>query len=168
MLRGLTGGFAKATAANLESFKTSRDLGDVADAAWGLAQWYVATGDYGRALDHLTMRALAQPRAGRRPAHLALEVEALLRLGRVEDAEKVIEDGIAARGAIPQLCFSAANAAALKSGLTQSERNRLRIDWLSKPFVEAGFAALELRGRDAPARFRQCQGGGDRPTSSIG
>ena len=99
------------------------------------------------------MRALAQPRAGRRPAHLALEVEALLRLGRVEDAEKAIEDGIAARGAIPQLCFIAANAAALKSGLTQSERNRLRIDWLSKPFVEAGFAALELRDTTRPLAF---------------
>lgn len=153
MLRGLTAGFAEATAANLEPFKLSGDLAEVADAAWGLAQWHVSTGDYGAALDHLTMRRLAQPRAARRPAHLALEVEALLRLGRVEDAERVISNSVAGLGATPQLCFSAANAAALKSGLTQRERDRLRIDWLGKPFAQAGFAMLELRDATRPLAF---------------
>ena len=153
MLRGLAGGFTKAAAANLESFKVSHDLDEVADAAWGLAQWNFVTGDYSRALDNLTMRRLAQPRAGRRPAHRALEVEALIALGRMGDAERIIQDAIAAMGAIPQLCFSAANAAALKSGLSERERDRLRIDWLSKPFVQADFAALELKNTMRPLAF---------------
>ena len=153
MRRGLFAGFGKATAVKLEALKLSPDPACRADAAWGLALWYRSLGDYGRVLDNLAMQRLTQPSAQFDPVHLVFEIEALLELGREIEAEAVIKNGIARLGTIPQLCLSAANAAALKSGLSQSERNRLRLDWLNKPLVAAGFAKLEMKDKRRPLAF---------------
>ena len=60
--RAMQAGFGKVWAEKLEELKSTLASADLADAAWSLACWYRLNGDYERALDHLLMRRLADPR----------------------------------------------------------------------------------------------------------
>lgn len=151
--RAIFAGFGTAVADHLEHHKISRNPTLAADAAWGLALWHGGVGDYGKALDHLIMRRLVDPRSGRQLSHLILEIEALLRLGRVEDAETVLRAADAGGRSSPQLGFLAANATALRTDLSQSERDQRRLDWLNKPLLATGLAALERKDRARPLAF---------------
>jgi hypothetical protein len=146
-------GFRRATADRLERYKVSRDSQLVADAAWGLALWHGSVGDYSKALDHLTLRRLADPRSGSQLSHHILEIEALLRLGRGDDAEAVLRVAGSRRGTSHQLCFLAANATTLRTDLAQSERDRLRLDWLNKPLISSGLSPLNIKDSARPLAF---------------
>jgi len=149
----ISAGFGKATAERLERYMVSRNPLHVADASWGLALWYGSVGDYSKVLDHLTMQRLADPRSGRQLAHHILEIDALLKLGRVDDAEVVLRVADPRRETSPQLCFLAANATALRTDLPQSEKDRLRLDWLNKPLIATGLSPLEIKDSARPLAF---------------
>lgn len=151
--KGINAGFGKATAELLERYKVNRNPALVADAAWGLALWHSSVGEYGKALDHLTIRRLAEPRSRPDSLDYVLEIDALLKLGRVDDAERVLQSGIGSVGAIVPLCCLAANATALRTDVSQSEKDRLRLDWLNKPFMSSGLSALEIRDGTRPLAF---------------
>jgi hypothetical protein len=133
--------------------KVSRKPALAADAAWGLVLWHGSVGDYSKVLDHLTMRRLADPRSSGQLLHHVLEIEALLKLGRVDDAETILRVAGARRGSSPQLCFLAANATALWTDLPQSEKDRLRLDWLNKPLIATGLSPLEIKDSARPLAF---------------
>jgi hypothetical protein len=138
-------GFGVAAAKKLELLKVHLTKTEIRHAARALAAWYASVGEYDRALDHLKMRRLAYRHAGAEREQLVLEVEVLLKLGRVKDALEIIDDGLANLGEIPELCYAAANAAALNAELSDLTRDHLRLRWLSKPFVSAGLSSIRLK-----------------------
>ncbi len=143
-------GFGKAAAKRLELLKVNRRSQRVGDAAWALAIWYSSIGDHERALDHLVMRRLALKRDRPSAEHLALQVRALLSLGRLEDAEKTVTDSIARRGEIPELCLCAANVFAANPRLSPEEKDQLRLAWLNKPLLAKGLAPIEMKDPSKP------------------
>ena len=153
MQRGLFAGFGQALPSELERLKLSPNPACRAGAAWGLALWYRSLGDIAGARSPHYAGPGTEPSSNSIRSISSFKIEALLELGREIEADAVIKNGIARLGKIPQLCLSAANAAALKSGLSQSERNRLRLDWLNKPLVEAVFARLEMKDKSRPLAF---------------
>ena len=148
--RAMQAGFGKVSAEKLEELKFSLSAADLSDATWALAYWYRLNDDYQRALDQLLLRRMADPHVLRDSRHAVVAVDVLLKLDRVEAARATVKDAIKRLGEVPELCFSASNVAAAGSGQTQSEVDQLRLDWLNKPFVGAGFAPIELKDPSAP------------------
>jgi hypothetical protein len=163
LAQSMVSGFSTAAAKKLEAIIVKgQPAEDVAMAALALGQWHRSHERHDRALDYLVRRRLATPRVRFDKAQLVLEADTLLNLGREREASAVIESGIAERGEIPELCFCTANAIALRPDLPQSQASRLRLEWISKPLVAAGFAPIEIRtwrGRlpstTSPLRRRQ-------------
>jgi len=143
--KAMISGFGSAAAEKLELLKVNRRSDRVGDAAWALALWYGSIADYRRALDHLIMRRLALKRDRPSPAHLSLQVKALMNLGRLKDAEKTVADSIVRRGESIELCLCAANVFAANPLLLASEGDRVRLEWLNKPLTSKGLAPIALK-----------------------
>ncbi len=122
--------------------KSTLAPGDLAEVAWSLAYWYHVQGDYRGALDQLLLRRTATPHVlSIRQA--VVEVDLLLKLGRMDAARSLLRNARARLGNAAELCFSAANAAAAAPGpRSRVEQNQLR--WLNKTFTRNGFAPIEL------------------------
>ena len=74
----------------------------------------------------------------------------LLELGRVEEAKKAAVKAIEREGCTPELCFCAANVVHQSYGRLRSERDRLRLLWINRPFVASGLASIELKDESKP------------------
>ena len=145
--QAVRGGFAKPATDALEAIKVDprQPTGEVAGAAWVLARQYATEGDLKRALENLTLRRLIWPNAEKEIRHVVLEIDANLRLGRVDEAEAIITQAIRRFGPLAPLCLCAANAVAADESLDQREKDDLRLQWLNRPFLAAGLAPLELK-----------------------
>jgi glycosyltransferase involved in cell wall biosynthesis len=141
--RAMQAGFGNASAKRLEELKPGLQADEMAHAAWALSYWDRVNGDYERALDHLLMRRLVYPWARRETPHIVVEIEVLLKLGRVDAASRIIEDAIKDVGESTELCFCAANV--LGSRLEQTQADQLRLGWLNKPLEAAGLGPIQLK-----------------------
>jgi glycosyltransferase involved in cell wall biosynthesis len=152
LCRAMISGFGAATAERLSAIALDRRRPpeEVAEAARALARWHRSKGEHERALHYLIMWRSAVPKARFEKAQFVLEIDTLLELGRALDADKVISDGIKQWGEIPALCFCAANAMALREDVQERERDRVRLEWISKPLVAAGFARIEIKDPSRP------------------
>ena len=145
LVRATWAGFGSAGASELEAIiaDETRPAREIAEATWALSHWYASTGQHECALNKL--RRLTGPIAQDDCRKLFLEAETLLRLTRVVEAKALIDEAISRLGEVPELCLAAANALAYDPNLPQWERDRLRLEWLNKPFLSAGLMPLRLK-----------------------
>jgi glycosyltransferase involved in cell wall biosynthesis len=150
--RAMISGFGAAAAKKLEDIMLDRrqPANETAKAALALALWHRSKEEHGPALNHLIMRRLAARNIGFDKRQLVLEIDTLLKLGKEIKARAILEDGIAKLGEVPELCYCAANAVKLRTDLPQSERDRLRLQWINKPLLAAGFAPVRIKDASRP------------------
>jgi len=143
-------GFGAVAVRKLVKLTTDRPKAEIADAAWALALWYRSAGDHRCALKYLAMQHSVTPRVRYDPFHLAILIEVLIGLGKHREAERAVHEAAEEIGEIAEICFCAANVAAVNPQLSPSERNCLRLNWLNKPLVSAGLAPLVLKNPTEP------------------
>jgi glycosyltransferase involved in cell wall biosynthesis len=143
---GLRAGFSDAVSLLREVQDEAGQLPDnIRDAAWALACWYYSQDDYELTLQQLTKLKNLKLKEGGERQKVMLEVEALRRFGKAADAKAIIKRYLAEWGENSELCFSAANLATEDDGLTTCESNRLRLSWLNKPLLRAGYHPIAAK-----------------------
>ena len=126
----------------LEQLKFNLPSSDLADAAWAIAYWNRLNGDYRRALDHLLIRRLADPHVLWDRRHIVLEVDALLKLGRVDSAAPRLNMRSSGWARSPSFAFVQRMSPPPARAEPHSRRTN-SLSSLNKPFVAASLAPIE-------------------------
>jgi tetratricopeptide (TPR) repeat protein len=144
----LWGGYSTHALQDLHSIVTSRRMlaGLRADAAWVLARWHTARGEYALGLHYaLLMRALDKKRGGEK-GQVLLEVDCLNRLGRADEARRCLEEALRKlKGEPADYCLAYANVLHA-AGASDAER----LEWINRIFARQGFAELALLDEQSP------------------
>jgi glycosyltransferase involved in cell wall biosynthesis len=139
--------FAQHAVTELERLRAEAalTLEQVGAGAWALAGYYISSGQGKQALQSLELARSVPTKEVPEELSLLLEIEALLLLGRAEEANAAVRCGLKTYGETPHLCFAAANTITSEASITRVERDRLRLEWINKCFLRNGFPPLELR-----------------------
>ena len=152
--RLLWAGFATYAVEELKALKRSEaDPAGRAAAAWALARWHAAVGNYLPALNELKQvkGLIGEQDWGR--DHRLLEISLLVDLGRAREANKALKEAFGALGELPEFCLLAGKAIGVAAGDGRIAIDRRRLAWINKPFVAGGLAPLELANPQFPLTF---------------
>lgn len=143
----LWGGFSKIALSELEAWyhKSTTEVEEHRYSSWALARWYASKQDWSAAA------ALLENLAFSLPNHLGLlllQIEVLLRLGHVAEAQAILDTTLEARGPLPDLCLAAANICRFTEDRLGGDANRL--DWLNRMFAAAGLARISKVDPEQP------------------
>jgi len=138
----LWGGFSHRALLDLESLKgnPATPAEDVSGAARVLCGWYASTNDAVRAHENALLARIAEPRFAKNELLILIETDALLALGHVTLARKILTKALR-RHPSGVLALAMANTYATpKASRPTDDEARLR--WMNDPLLAAGLAPL--------------------------
>ena len=143
----LWGGVAPQALADLEALKTAPAARKTerTEAAWALARWHAAQGDFAQAYENVVLMRTTDP--GKRGVLrcVLLEAECLTRLGRGEEARTRLQE-VLRKHPGADLYLAMANSF-LDGGA--DPQNEARLSWINRCYLESGLRPLT---RHDPAR----------------
>ena len=152
IVRKLWGGFSSHALNELQRCKTdtNRELGERVQAAWNLARWAAANGDWEVCRNHLGTIGHLDKRFFRAKRTRILLIETLVRLGETDKAIEYAEYGWA-RSADGNFLCGISNALLRQQGQSRDENARLSA--INRIFGSAGLAELVLLDSGAGVAF---------------
>ena len=154
----LWGGFAGLAQDDLQALRLSpRSVRNEAiGSALALARFYAAKDNHEATLEQLAFARTADPKIGHQVKWRLLEINALLGLGRTEDARFLIEKTL--RTNPGHGCMTAALASLYLVEYRNGERDRnsaesAYLDAINEPLLDADLASIGKRDANAPLRL---------------
>lgn len=143
IVRKLWGGFSSHALQDLQRCEddTNRDLSDRVLAAWNLARWAAAKGDWEVCQCHLGRIKVLDKRLFRAKRTRLLLIETLIRVGEIDEAIEYAEHGLAQSTDGNFLC-AISNALLRKQGQRPDENARLGT--INRVFRNAGLTELSM------------------------
>ncbi len=140
----LWGGFSRQALVDIEALKAAEGTpsADRAEAAWSLARWYGAHGDFDLAYQNLRQMHAADPSSAVAMRSILLEAGCLLQRGAQDDARLLLEKALRARPGNPHLYLAMANAVAAGPGGQSLDDERL--GWVNRIYSDTGLEPLKL------------------------
>jgi glycosyltransferase involved in cell wall biosynthesis len=124
-----------------------------AEAAWALARWHAAAGDFARALTALTRLRELDAEMARGMRVILLESECRRRLGGGEAARGLLTRALARSRDNLDARLAMANSYLVPGVTPEAETDAIRLDWINQVFASAGLAPITLRDPGAGLRI---------------
>ncbi|WP_134497470.1 glycosyltransferase [Microvirga pakistanensis] len=145
-------GFGDRAARELEEIKLSGQLklskqgipDTLTAAAWSLTQWYAYNGNYSSALDNLMLMTAAEPELNKNTNTQLMMVECLLKLGRVDEAQRWLQRASKWEKAASEIYLSAANIHHARLGRSDNtpDIDAERLACLNRIYEREGFSKI--------------------------
>jgi glycosyltransferase involved in cell wall biosynthesis len=146
--RKLWAGFSRPALREIERLKRTSSKSDRVDAAWALAKWFAAHGDYRRSLDQIALLHAIDAAHSQTKQVALLEAEALVQVGQEREARQRIASAQSRLvGFDADLCLAFANTLATDP---EPDASIHRLGWINRVFLEEGLAPIALRNPDSP------------------